>query len=188
MKGHLIFSIILTCLFFIVPMIPAAGQEISGIFEQQMLITSAGQNAEVQIAAVLAKRAGLDYSLNKLAAPDDLEAVKTLVIVLGTSLKGLGAAGLDMNKERARILELTASAQKKHILILCLHLGGEARRGQQTDDLVSEILPLARMLIVVKSGDSDGFFSRLCRQSTIPLVEVEKAADAQIPLQKAFLQ
>ena len=181
-------SFIVSGLFIGILTIPAHGQEITGIFEQPLLITSAGQNAEVQIAAVLAKRAGLDYSLSKLAASGDLEGVKTLVFVLGTSLKGLGAAGLDMEKERARVLELASSAQKKHILILCLHLGGEARRGQQTDDLASEILPLARMLIVVKSGDSDGFFSRLCRQSNIPLVDVEKAADAQIPLQKAFLQ
>jgi hypothetical protein len=167
---------------------PAQGQQTTGVFEQPLLITSAGQNAEVQIAAVLAKRAGLDYSLSKLASPGDLEAVKTLVLVLGTSLKGLGAAGLDMAKERARVLGLTAAAQKKDVPILCLHLGGEARRGQQTDDLVAEVLPLAKMLIIVKSGDSDGFFSRICQQNNIPLIDVEKAADAQIPLQKAFLR
>ncbi|HUU39084.1 MAG TPA: DUF6305 family protein, partial [Candidatus Desulfaltia sp.] len=151
-----------------------------------LLITSAGQNAEVQIAAVLAKRAGLDYFLSKRATPEDLETVKTLVFVLGASLKGLGAAGLDMDKERARVLDLAAAAQKKRIPMLCLHLGGEARRGGQTDDLISEILPLAKMLIVVRSGNGDGFFTRLCRQQNIPLVEVEKPADAQIPLQKIF--
>ncbi|HUU37840.1 MAG TPA: DUF6305 family protein, partial [Candidatus Desulfaltia sp.] len=61
--------------------IPANGQETTGIFEQPLLITSAGQNAEVQIAAVLAKRAGLDYFLSKRATPEDLETVKTLVFV-----------------------------------------------------------------------------------------------------------
>jgi hypothetical protein len=188
MKKHFAVSIFLPWLSFMTLASPAQGQKTAGIFEQPLLITSAGQNAEVQIAAVLAKRAGLDYSLSKLATPGDLEAVKTLVVVLGTSLKGLGAAGLDMDKEKAWVLELAAAAQKKHILILCLHLGGEARRGQQTDDLVSEILPLARMLIIVKSGDADGFFSRICQQNNIPLVDVEKAADAQLPLQQAFLQ
>ncbi|MGB7296494.1 MAG: DUF6305 family protein [Candidatus Aminicenantales bacterium] len=167
-------------------MIPAQAQETAAIFEQPLLITSAGQNAEVQIAAVLAKRAGLDYSLSKLAAPGDLESVKTLVFVLGASLKGLGAAGLDMDKERTRVLDLAAAAQQLKIPLLCLHLGGESRRGQQTDDLISEIFPLAKMLIIVKSGNSDGFFTRLCRQHDIPLVEIDKPADAQLPLQKAF--
>ncbi len=69
---------------------------------------------------------------------------------------------------------------------LCLHLGGESRRGQQTDDLMAEFLPLAKMAIVVKSGNADGFFTRVCGQKDIPLVEVERAADALEPFRKAF--
>jgi Domain of unknown function (DUF6305) len=167
-------------------MVPARGGQTEGIFEQPLLITSAGQNAEVQIAAVLAKRAGLNYTLSKQAAAADLVRVKTLVLVLGTSLKGLGAAGLDIDKERERVRELTAASQKAQIPLLCLHLGGEVRRGQQTDELVAEVLPLAKMLIVVKSGNSDGFFTKLCQSKNIPLIEVEKTVDAQAPLQKAF--
>jgi hypothetical protein len=184
---NVIFAGLIVAVILVGPLlIPASGQETAGIFEQPLLVTSAGQNAEVQIAAVLAKRAGLDFSLSKLAVPEDLEGVKTLVLVLGTSLKGLGAAGLDLDKERARVLGLTAAARKKDIPILCLHLGGEARRGQQTDDLVTELLPLARMLIVVKSGNADGFFSRLCHEKGVLLIEVEKTVEAQTPLQKAF--
>lgn len=186
MKNGTLMSLIVSGVLIGALMIPVLGQETEGVFEQPLLLTSAGQNAEVQIAAVLAKRAGLDYSLSKLAAPEDLAAAKTLVFVMGASLKGLGAAGLDMDKERTRVMDLAAAAQKSLIPLLCLHLGGESRRGQQTDELIAEILPLAKMLIVVKSGNSDGFFSRLCQQHNVPLVEVDKPADAQIPLQKAF--
>lgn len=166
--------------------VPGRGKQTEGIYEQPLLITSAGQNAEVQIAAVLAKRAGLNYTLSKQASAADLANMKTLVLVLGTSLKGLGAAGLDVNKERERVVGLIAAAQKTQIPLLCLHLGGEARRGQQTDDLAAEVLTQAKMLIVVKSGNSDGFFTKLCQSKNIPLIEVEKTADAQVPLQKAF--
>jgi hypothetical protein len=164
----------------------ARGQETTGLFEQPLLITSAGQNAEVQIAAVLAKRAGLNYSISKQAGPQDLANVKSLVIVLGASLKGLGAAGLDMDKENERLSSLLAAAQKDRLPILGLHLGGEVRRGAQTDELVARILPLTRLVIVVKSGNADGFFTKICGAKNIPLIEVEKTADAQIPLQKAF--
>jgi hypothetical protein len=175
----LLFSVVLLT-------IPTHGQQTEGIFEQPLLITSAGQNAEVQIAAVLAKRAGLNFTLSKQATAADLENMKTLVLVLGASLKGLGAAGLDMEKERERVIGLITAAQKTQVPLLCLHLGGETRRGQQTDDLIAEVLPLAKMLIVVKSGNSDGFFTRLCQPKNIPLIEVDKTADAQVPLQKAF--
>jgi hypothetical protein len=188
MKKGIFMSLIVSGILIGALLFPAHGQETEGVFEQPLLITSAGQNAEVQIAAVLAKRAGLDYSLSKLATPEELGPVKTLVLVLGSSLKGLGAAGLDMDKERARVLDLTAAARKRGIPILCLHLGGEARRGPQTDELAAEVLPQAKMLIIVKSGDSDGFFSRTCQKSNIPIIDVEKAADAQTPLQKAFLR
>jgi hypothetical protein len=163
-----------------------AGQEAGGPFEPPLLITSAGQNAEVQIAAVLAKRAGLDYSLSKLAGPKDLTGRKTLVLVLGTSLKGLGAAGLDIDKENARVDALVVEAARTKTPILCLHLGGEGRRGQQTDDLMAKLLPLARQVIVVKSGNADGFFTKICQARGIPLVEVDKTVDAQAALLAAF--
>jgi hypothetical protein len=176
-------SVILVCAF--IP-VAAHGQETTGLFEQPLLITSAGQNAEVQIAAVLAKRAGLNYTLSKLAGPQDLANVKTLVIVLGASLKGLGAAGLDMDKENERLSALLAEAQKNRLPILGLHLGGEVRRGGQTDELIARILPLARLAIVVKSGNADGLFTKVCGANNIPLIEVEKTVDAQIPLHRAF--
>ena len=164
----------------------AGGQASAAPFEQPLLITSAGQNAEVQIAGVLAKRAGLTYTLSKLAGPKDLTGMKTLVLVLGTSLKGLGAAGLDVDKEKTRVEELAAEARATATPILCLHLGGEGRRGEQTDALMAGLLPLARRVIVVKSGNADGFFTKICRAGNIPLVEVEKAADAQAALRAAF--
>jgi len=173
--------------FLIVPG-ALVSQEPAARFEQPALLTSAGQNAEVQIAAVLAKRAGLNTTLAKLAGPKDLAGMKTLVLVLGASLKGLGAAGLDMDKENRRVEALIAEAEKIKIPILCLHLGGGGRRGEQTDDLMAKILPRARTAIVVKSGNADGFFTKICRADSIPLVEVEKTADAQASLQQAFMK
>lgn len=174
--------------FLISTLVPgtASARETAGFFEQPLLITSAGQNAEVQLAAVLAKRAGLNYTLSKLATARELETMKTLVLVLGASLKGLGAAGLDMDKERERVTALVTEAQKRNIPILCLHLGGESRRGQQTDDLIAEFLTPARLAIVVKSGNQDGFFTTVCQKKNVPLIEVGKTADALEPLRKAF--
>ena len=108
-------------------MLAATGRE-EALFEQPVLITSAGQSAEVQLASVLAKRAGLASTLKKTATADDLEGQKTLILVVGVSMKGLGAAGLDAAEEKERIQKLISKSQESSIPILCLHLGGEARR------------------------------------------------------------
>lgn len=156
------------------------------LFEQPLLITSAGQSAEVQLAMVLAKKAGLSYTLSKTATEKELEGMKTLVLVIGASLKGLGAAGLDMNKEKERVESLLKGAKTRGIPLLCLHLGGEQRRGALSDELIKAFLPAARMALVVKSGNKDGLFTTICSQHRIPLVEVERTIQAAEPLKRAF--
>jgi hypothetical protein len=174
-------------IFFVLALFPQEKKDAaSSHFEQPLLITSAGQSAEVRLASVLAKRGELDFILSKTATAKDLDNIKTLALVLGVSLKGLGAAGLDLAKEKERVSRLVEEAQNKNIPLLCLHLGGEARRGQLSDELISAFLPKAKMVIVVKSGNKDKFFTRICEEHKITLVEVEKTVDALVPLKEAF--
>ncbi len=91
-----------------------------------------------------------------------------------------------MTKEKERVNLLIEEAQKKTVPLLCLHLGGEARRGPLSDELISAFLPFAKMAIVVKSGNKDGFLSGICEKHDIALVEVEKTADVLTPLKDAF--
>lgn len=168
--------------------VPAAGT-VTGenpVFEPPLLITSAGQSPDVQLAVVLAKRAGIEYTLAKLATARDLGGAKTLGIVVGASLKGLGAAGIDTAKEKERVKGLVAEAAKRGIPVLFLHLGGDQRRGELTDAMVAEYLPAAKMAVIVKSADADGLFSGICKERGIPLVAVEKTADAAEVLKGAF--
>ena len=155
-------------------------------FETPLLLTSAGQSADVSLAAALARKAELPATLAKAAEGKDLAGHRTLVLVLGASMKGLGAAGLDTSKEKDRVRALLAAAKSLSIPVLCLHLGGEQRRGELTDEMIKEFLPSAKMAIVVASGDKDGLFSRICREKAIPLKVVEKTLDAVEPLKAAF--
>jgi hypothetical protein len=157
-------------------------------FQQPILITSAGQSADVQIGGVLAKRAGLSATLSKNATPQDLEEKKTLALVIGVSMKGLGAAGLDLEQEKTRVRELIDEAHKKDISILCLHLGGESRRGELSDQMIQDFLPHAQMVIVVKSGNKDGLFTTICTDKNIPFLEVERTSEVLEPLKNIFAQ
>ena len=157
-------------------------------FAQPVLITSAGQSADVQIGSVLAKRTGLTAALSKNATAQDLEDCKTLILVIGVSMKGLGAAGLDLDQEKSRVRALIDEARSRGIPLLCLHLGGEARRGELSDQMIQSFLPDAQMAIVVKSGNADGMFTRICADNDIPLLEVERTVDVQKPLEDIFVK
>jgi hypothetical protein len=163
-----------------------AAQPTGPTFAPPVLITSVGQSGDAPIAAMLFKKAEIAATYEKLATEKNLDGPKTIVLVLGASMKGLGAAGLDAVKENARVAGLIAEARKKGVEILCLHVGGEARRGELTDEMVRTYLPAAKAAIVVKSGNKDGLFSKLCQDKGIPLIEVEKTLDAIEPLKKLF--
>ncbi|MCJ7679764.1 MAG: DUF6305 family protein [Candidatus Aminicenantes bacterium] len=184
MKKILIFCLLLSPVF----LFSLFGGTEDVRFDQPALITSAGQAAEVQLANVLARRAGLTATFNKTAEAADLEGHKTLILVLGASLKGLGAAGIDVGQENKRVENLLAAADKQALPILCLHLGGEARRGGLSDQMIKTCLPHATAVLVVKDGNKDGLFTTICRDHNIPLIEVEKTVHALEPLKDYFRQ
>ncbi|MCP2620129.1 DUF6305 family protein [Candidatus Aminicenantes bacterium AC-334-K16] len=161
-------------------------QEALPHFSSPAIITSAGQSAEVQLAAVIAKRAGLEATLIKMATPADLKGTKTLILVLGASLKGLGAAGLDMNQEIDRVKSLLQACQEKKIPIICLHLGGESRRGELSDKIINLFLPQANLALAVRSGNQDDLFTTICQKNNIPLILLERASEGVTYFKEIF--
>ena len=121
-------------------------------FQGPLLITSAGQSPDVQLAGVLARRAGVEHTLSPMATTAELTNAKSLAVVVGASLKGLGAAGIDTNKEKERVAALLAEANGRGIPVLLLHLGGDQRRGDLTDELITAYLPSAQWALILKSG------------------------------------
>jgi hypothetical protein len=143
------------------------------------LLTSAGQSPDVTIVKVLLNtqlKLGLEYK--PLAQPSDLAGMKTLVVVLGVSTKGLGAAGLDLDKELARVKALLKAARDQGIKVLALHIGGEARRGKTSNDVISLVVPEADCAVVVAAGNKDKLFNQLAARRNVPVVEVERTTAA----------
>ncbi|MCX6144867.1 MAG: DUF6305 family protein [Ignavibacteriales bacterium] len=157
-----------------------------GKFEQPVLITSAGQSADVTIAGMLFKRANIQAKAIALAKTTDLDGVKTLVVVAGFSSKGLGAAGISREQELTRVKSLLAAAQEKKLKVVTLHIGGKARRGNQSDDFNKMAAEASSYLLVVKQGDEDQFFSKIAAEKKIPIDLVDKIADAVRPVGNAF--
>jgi hypothetical protein len=157
------------------------------IAQKPALLTSVGQSADVEMVKVLLERAGVPHKMNAQAKAADLAAsgAKTLIVVVGGSTKGLGAAGISAEAELDRSKALIAEAKKLRMTIIGLHVGGEARRGELSDKFIKAAVPDCDYVIVVESGDKDGFFGKLCG-GRIPLDKVERISKAVEPLQKAF--
>ncbi len=177
------FSLSLLALLVVVPIASA-----QATFERPGLLTSVGQSSDLAIVkVVLNTQLKLDLLAKPLATPADLQGMKTMVVVVGASTKGLGAAGLDVEKEVARGGALLKSAKEKGVKVIVLHTGGEARRGKTSNDMIEAVMPGADYVVVVAAGNKDKLFNTLAGKRNVPVVEVEKAtalADAIKPIFK----
>ncbi len=180
MKTKISPIVIILILFF------AASSVKAQKFEQPVLISSAGQSADVKLVKMLAQRQGLNATTILMAKPDDLTGFKTLIIVPGFSSKGLGAAGISQQEELERVQTLIKSANDLKIPIVMLHIGGNARRKGQSDAFNQLVADNSKFMLVVKQGDEDGFFTAVSKAKNIPLTLVEKIAETEKPLGELF--
>lgn len=152
------------------------------------LVTAVGQSADIEMVKVLLTRGKIVFKADPQAKAGALAASgsKSLVLVIGGSSKGLGAAGISADSDIARAKGLAAEARKQGAKIIGLHVGGEGRRGQMSDTFITGAVPLCDYVIVVADGNKDGLFNQLCAKGRIPMDVAEKIAKAGEPLVKAF--
>lgn len=155
-------------------------------FEQPVLISSAGQSADVKLVQLLANKQKLDSKTVLMATPDDLNGIKTLIVVPGFSSKGLGAAGVSQQQEFERVKTLIEKANAMKIPIVMVHIGGSARRKGQSDAFNQFVADNSKQMIVVRQGDEDGFFTQIANSKKIPLAIVDKISETEIPMGELF--
>ena len=162
------------------PAAPAEPVEFSGKLVAPFAITSCGQSPGATMLNVVAGQAGLtsvnDNAMTAAGLPAD---TKTLIITTGTSGKGMGAAGTDVNMELERCKELAEAAKAAGMLVCCAHVEGMSRRTDANDAASIEgILAIADVVLVIEDSDSDGFFTDYCNANNLPLLKVAVALNA----------
>jgi hypothetical protein len=171
----------------------------SSTFEQPAFIASVGQSAGAQQARVLATRAGLQATFEARPAPEMLEGHKTLIVVLGASTKGLGAAGVDIDAEITWATTLFEKARELGMSIVAMHIEGGTRRGPSSDRVNTTFAPLADHLIVKgaspdqewaeaeeANGNADGLFTTMAAEHGISITYIAKTLEAVGALQTLF--
>jgi len=168
--------------------------------ELPVLITSCGQSNAPTTIKVVMQRLKMTFDIDPLATPETLQAkakagtpYKTLIITMGASLKGMGAAGIEIDDELARAAALIAEARKQGIEIIGAHIEGMKRRsqgaaaGDTTDEQsIDAVAPSSAILLVYKEGNADGRFTTISQSKKIPLIEFEKTVDLIPTLEKLF--
>jgi hypothetical protein len=181
----------LLSVFFILPLFIERGISQSkkeGPFsaKEPVLITSAGQSADTQMVKVLADRNKITLQFNPLAGPENLREAKSVIVVIGGSTKGMGAAGIDADKEASRVQQLLAKAKELKVPVIAMHIGGKARRGDLSDRFIHLVVPRSSYLIVVKDGDGDELISKTALKNKIPFMLIDKISEAQEPLKSIY--
>jgi hypothetical protein len=192
-------------LLLLLAVIPARAEGEGPKADLPVLITSCGQSPGPALLKVIFMKADLEYEpaayeVNPLATAEDLAAAKeagtpfkSVIVVMGASLKGMGAAGISMDDELARTAELIQEIRDQGITLIGAHIEGMKRRaqgastGDNTDEQsIDAVAPNSDFLIVKLDGDKDGRFTVISRDNDIPMVTVEKNLDLVDEVKKIF--
>ena len=116
-------------------------------------------------------------------------AFKTVIFAIGASLKGMGASGLTVDTEEARLKRIIDNCKQNKIFIIGVHVGGTALRGAPGSDnerMIDAVAPFADYLIVTKESNKDGRFTKIAQAKKTPVTEVEYALDLVGIMQQVF--
>ncbi|MCU0586473.1 MAG: ribosomal L7Ae/L30e/S12e/Gadd45 family protein [Desulfobacterales bacterium] len=149
-------------------------------------VTSSGQSPDGFILKMLCDRIKLKVTYNSLIKADELKDFKSLMVVMGGSAKGLGAAGIDEPGELQRMQSVLARAKEQKTVVFGLHIGGEARRGKLSAPFIEQVAPRCDQLIVTEDGNKDGYFTTLAKEKQIPLTVVKDTQELGALLKKTF--
>ena len=156
-------------------------------FQGPVLVTSFGQSTDgSMIEQVMKRLKTVAYTYNPTATSADLGGVKTVVIAVGNSTKGLGAAGISQDQETARAKEFMAAAKKAGVKVICCHIGGATRRGALSDAFADMVLPLSSYILVKEDGNEDGKFTSFAAANNTPITLVYGSKDTVDAFKQIF--
>jgi len=160
---------------------------------QPLLITNAGQGPGGKMARLLIIRSKAveDWTYNAEPKEEDLneKPYQTLLVVIGSSAKGLGASGITIDDEIARLDRMIKEAKKLNMQIIAAQIEGKARRdniGGPNERSIDAIAPFADHIIVKKDGNADGRFTKIAEENEIPLTIIDETIDFIKVIEKMY--
>jgi len=195
-RAHHLLILFIVCSLFAFASTQATAQTAS----EPVLLTSCGQSPGPVRLKIFLQKNNIVFDYNLQAKADDLVAkkkdgkpYKSMIIVTGASLKGMGAAGVSMEDEITPTKALIAEAKKQGIKIIGSHIEGMARRSQgasagdnSDEQSIDAVCNVCDLMIVKKEGDSDGRFTAISKAKNIPLILFEMNTEIEAVLKKVY--
>lgn len=191
------FPLLVLCFFLIscypVSILAAISGAEPPIAGQPLFITNAGQGPGGKMARLLIIRSKVveEWTYNAEPREEDLnkKAYKTLLVVIGSSAKGLGASGITIDDEIARLGRMIKEAKRLGMQIIAVQIEGKARRdniGGPNERSIDAIVPFADHIIVKKDGNEDGRFTKIAQENKIPLTIIDETIDFMQVIEKMY--
>ena len=153
---------------------PAAPAEFDGTLHGPYIMTTCGQSTGSVMLHMIATQNGLTSTDDHSLSVDTFEPgdAQTLIITTGTSGKGMGAAGTDIDVEIERCSAVAEAAKEAGMTVVIAHVEGMSRRTDANDQAsIDSMLPYADVIMVVEESDSDGLFTDYATENNIPIIE-----------------
>ena len=183
-----------------------------------VLTTSAGQSNDVTTVNIVLEEAGIGFDYCDVPDVDMMKAgvgladkesgpgfhaevytdlakfpkgtpYGTIIFAIGASLKGMGASGLTIETEEARLKRVIEYCKQNKVFIVAVHVGGTALRGAPGSDnekMIDAVAPFADYIIVTKESNKDARFTKVAQSKKVPLTEVDYALDLVGILKQVF--
>jgi hypothetical protein len=178
--------------------IPAAAQAEKA--QLPVLVTSCGQSPGPVKLKVFINKLKLESVYDPKASAAVIASrkkegtpLRSIIIVTGASLKGMGAAGVSISDEIERIKGLIAQANKENIKVIAAHIEGMSRRAQgaasgdnSDEQSIDAVCPNSSLMIIRKDGNEDGRFTTISKSRKIPMIVFEKNMELEDVLKRLF--
>ena len=160
-------------------------------FETPVFITSFGQSTDAAMLETVMKNINktttVEYVYNATATADALKGYKTVIIAVGASTKGLGAAGISEAEETARATEIINYLKANpDVQVICCHIGGSARRGTLSDVYADMVMEISSLIVLKEDANFDYKFTTYAQEHNIPISLIYATKDTITVFKEIF--
>ena len=149
-------------------------------------VTSFGQSTDAAMLDTVMKRIGVQYAYNATATADAVKGYKTVVIAVGASTKGLGAAGISEAEETERAKAIMQVIEETGAEVICCHIGGSARRGTLSDLFADMVMAKASWIVLKEDANFDYKFTKFAEEHNVPISLIYATKDALTVFTEVF--
>ena len=162
------------------------GKNISFLQNQPVLVTSFGQSTDAAMIDTILKRVGVKYTYGPTASSDIIKNYKTVIVAVGASELGMGAAGITEEEETARAKAIMQAIEEYGVKVIFCHIGGTSRRGVLSDEYADMVMPKASFIVVKEDANYDKKFSDYAEEHGTPISLIYATKDALTVFSELF--